>query len=117
MAYFSTASAPECRNPAGKNRIWEIFQLSSRTRPANRRQSPKPRRKNRPTATKTASGIPYWPSRDPIEEEGGENLYGFVGSDGIDIVDILGLTCIGKIEVMFTSSEPQTIPGLPDPLL
>jgi RHS repeat-associated protein len=32
-----------------------------------------------------------WPSRDPIEEEGGINLYGFVGNDGIDRVDYLGL--------------------------
>jgi RHS repeat-associated protein len=32
-----------------------------------------------------------WPSRDPIEEEGGLNLYGFVGNDALAYVDILGL--------------------------
>jgi RHS repeat-associated protein len=32
-----------------------------------------------------------WPSRDPIEERGGENLYGFVGSDSINHFDHLGL--------------------------
>ncbi|MCX6868282.1 MAG: hypothetical protein NTV46_19165 [Verrucomicrobia bacterium] len=32
-----------------------------------------------------------WPSRDPIEEEGGENLYGFVGNDGASSWDKLGL--------------------------
>ena len=32
-----------------------------------------------------------WPSRDPIEEEGGGNLYGFVGNDGISGRDFLGL--------------------------
>ncbi len=32
-----------------------------------------------------------WPSRDPIEEEGGVNLYGFVKNDGVDWVDALGL--------------------------
>jgi len=32
-----------------------------------------------------------WPSRDPIEEEGGLNLYGFVGSDGVNKLDNLGL--------------------------
>ena len=32
-----------------------------------------------------------WPSRDPIEEEGGVNLYGFVGNDGPNIVDHNGL--------------------------
>ena len=32
-----------------------------------------------------------WPNRDPIEEEGGDNLYGFVGNDGTNNHDILGL--------------------------
>ncbi|TAG07868.1 MAG: RHS repeat-associated core domain-containing protein, partial [Verrucomicrobia bacterium] len=32
-----------------------------------------------------------WPSRDPIGEEGGGNLYGFVGNDGFNRWDILGL--------------------------
>lgn len=31
-----------------------------------------------------------WPSRDPIEEEGGINLYGFVGNDPANTVDPLG---------------------------
>jgi RHS repeat-associated protein len=31
-----------------------------------------------------------WPSRDLIEESGGMNLYGFVGNDGINLVDLLG---------------------------
>ena len=29
-----------------------------------------------------------WASRDPIEEQGGVNLYGFVGNNGIDRWDI-----------------------------
>lgn len=32
-----------------------------------------------------------WVSRDPIGEQGGVNLYGFVGNDANDIVDVLGL--------------------------
>ena len=32
-----------------------------------------------------------WLSRDPIEENGGLNLYGMVGNDTIDSVDLLGL--------------------------
>jgi RHS repeat-associated protein len=32
-----------------------------------------------------------WPSRDPIEEEGGMNLYGFVSNDGVANIDILGM--------------------------
>ena len=32
-----------------------------------------------------------WPARDPIGEEGGVNLYGFVGNDGVDLADVFGL--------------------------
>jgi RHS repeat-associated protein len=31
-----------------------------------------------------------WINRDPIEESGGMNLYGFVGNDGVDRWDLLG---------------------------
>ena len=40
---------------------------------------------------KTASGRPAWPSRDPILENGGINLYGFVGNQAINKIDLLGL--------------------------
>jgi RHS repeat-associated protein len=32
-----------------------------------------------------------WPSRDPIEEKGGVNLYSFVENDGVDQLDSLGM--------------------------
>ena len=32
-----------------------------------------------------------WPSRDPVGEKGGMNVYGFVGNDGISDFDCLGL--------------------------
>jgi uncharacterized protein RhaS with RHS repeats len=32
-----------------------------------------------------------WPSRDPIEEEGGLNLYGYVENDSLNYIDSLGL--------------------------
>ena len=92
MAYFSTEPASERRNVTGKNRVWDFFRLSNETHPANRRQPAQPRRKIRPTAMKTASGIPSWPSRDPIGEDGGLNLYGFVENDGVNQADDLGLT-------------------------
>ena len=69
MAYLSTATAPERRNLTGKNRVWDFFRLSNETRPAKRRQPAQPRRKIRPTAMKPVSGIPYWPSRDPLGDE------------------------------------------------
>jgi integrase/recombinase XerD len=37
-----------------------------------------------------------WPSRDPIQEKGGINLYGFVGNNGLNRVDVLGLAPPGK---------------------
>ena len=91
MAYFSTAPAPGRRTLTAKNRVWDFFQMSSKTHPANRRQPAQPRRKPRPTPTKTVAGIPYWPARDPIGEEGGVNLYGFVENDGVNEFDGLGL--------------------------
>ena len=41
-----------------------------------------------------------WPSRDPIEEEGGVNMYGFVVNDGVNRWDYLGLKkpCCGDKE-------------------
>ncbi|MDF1710867.1 MAG: RHS repeat-associated core domain-containing protein, partial [Akkermansiaceae bacterium] len=37
-----------------------------------------------------------WPSRDPIGERGGVNLYGMVGNDSVNWVDFLGLESTGK---------------------
>ena len=38
-----------------------------------------------------------WPSRDPIGEEGGVNLYKFVGNDGLNNNDMLGLFSCDKL--------------------
>ena len=91
MAYFSTEPASERRNVTGKNRVWDFFRLSNETHPANRRRPAQPRRKIDPTPMKTASGIPYWPSRDPIGERGGKNLYAFDSNSTISRWDYLGL--------------------------
>ena len=48
-----------------------------------------------------------WPSRDPIEEEGGLNLYGFVGNDGINLSDFLGLA---EIITDMTNGKTYWIP-------
>ena len=45
-----------------------------------------------PCAYEPASGRPEWPSRDPIEEQGGWNLYGFVANDAVSRYDALGLS-------------------------
>jgi integrase/recombinase XerD len=46
-----------------------------------------------------------WPSRDPIEEEGGLNLYGFVGNDGLGKIDVLGKEFWDWIQTLFDSAD------------
>jgi RHS repeat-associated protein len=49
-----------------------------------------------------------WLSRDPIEEQGGLNLYGFVNNDPVNGVDVLGLYEY-EWEGNFTSDEKRAI--------
>jgi RHS repeat-associated protein len=37
-----------------------------------------------------------WLNRDPIEEQGGLNLYAFVGNDPVNAIDIIGLRRMGR---------------------
>ena len=102
MGITATYARPAKTHPTGKNRVWGNFWISNRTHLANRRNPQKLHRKNRPTPTKPASGVEYygyryydpvtgrWPSRDPIGERGGINLYGFVGNDGVNDWDLYG---------------------------
>ena len=54
-----------------------------------------------------------WPSRDPIAERGGINLYGFVGNDGARRVDILGLVekspCYFKVCIKIDQSAYEEL--------
>ena len=53
-----------------------------------------------------------WLNRDPIEEEGGENLYLFCRNNGISLFDIMGLKCtLGTFNVLSIkiTSTPQWI--------
>jgi hypothetical protein len=43
------------------------------------------------------SGRPFFINRDPIEEAGGANLYGFCGNDGIDNFDVNGNSWLSKL--------------------
>jgi RHS repeat-associated protein len=57
-----------------------------------------------------------WPSRDPIEENGGVNLYGFVYNDGVNQWDYLGLAGgWGGIEPLI-QPDPTTGESLPIPV-
>ena len=98
MGYYTKTrtSAPEKSDPTAKNRVGEFFASAPKTRRENRSQTQQPRQENRLTSTKPASGRTLWPSRDPIEERGGINLYGFVGNDGINRWDRLGFFIGGQ---------------------
>jgi hypothetical protein len=116
MGYFLTAPAHRRRTLTAKNRVWDFFALSSKTHPANRRQPAQPRRKIHPVPTKTVSGIPYWPARDPIGEKGGKNLYGYARNSPLSGSDYLGLepdprcvTCEGGKTEALKSPEWETM--------
>lgn len=49
-----------------------------------------------------------WASKDPIGEEGGVNLYGFVGNDGLAWIDVLGL----KIGDPFKCADAAAVDAL-----
>lgn len=56
-----------------------------------------------------------WLSRDPIGEEGGYNLYGFVENDGVNFIDPLGLdrfyaTVVGKSYIATIGPQTQQLP-------
>jgi RHS repeat-associated protein len=95
--------APRACARGAKTRVW-VF-CGKRTTRARRSapQTEKPHLVAKATATKTASGVRYygfryynpsagrWLSRDPIEEEGGVNLYAMAKNDLLNRFDLLGL--------------------------
>jgi hypothetical protein len=93
---LSTTPTPQTRASRAcvrgpKNRVWGFYRRPASRAPVFGSQATKPRRVALATATKTASGPSLWPSRDPIDERGGLNLYGMVGNDSINRWDYLGL--------------------------
>ena len=56
-----------------------------------------------------------WLSRDPIGEAGGVNLYGFVGNDGVNNVDILGREVLPVGQLDFTKLAPFSNAPAPAP--
>jgi hypothetical protein len=90
VGFYATSSCIRKGDPAPKNRVWRFFEDPNKSHPANRLQAPELRRENRLPPTRIASGLSLWPSRDPIGERGGLNLYGFVGNAPPHTVDVLG---------------------------
>lgn len=60
-----------------------------------------------------SSGTGRWLGRDPIEENGGMNLNGFLNNDGVNLYDILGLAwTLKSIDSISWSSTGSSIVGL-----
>jgi len=55
-----------------------------------------------------------WLNRDPIEENGGVNLYGFVNNDSINKIDLLGNALIWSMHLVYpaTGKAKSNIPNL-----
>ena len=89
-------------HPPSENRVWKIFLESENCVGENPAFGQCSRREKSATATILVSGVRFygfryydpetgrWPNRDPIEEQGGYNLYAFVGNDGVNFWDLLG---------------------------
>jgi hypothetical protein len=70
-----------CRRPSGRLR-------------ARRPQVADPASGCRACAYETASGRGFWPNRDPLEEEGGLNLYCQSFNAVVNLVDVLGRSSV-----------------------
>ena len=111
MVALNENFAPEKTAPRLKNRVGNFFSGTpdcvGSDRPATRNRIGE----KRSCSYDIASGVTYygfryydpvtgrWPSRDPIEEEGGLNLYGMLYNDTINYYDYLGLTKADIIEL------------------
>lgn len=92
---LSTAPTPQNRASRGrarglKTRVWGFCRRPASRAPVFGLQTTKPRRVAKVAATKTASGPSQWLSRDPIEEDGGINLYAYAWNDPVNLFDADG---------------------------
>jgi len=90
VGFYATSPCQAKGDPTPKNRVWRFFRVCSGSHPGNRLQPPQLRREIAPTATRIASGLSCWPSRDPIGERGGVNLYGFLRNNSVSLIDVKG---------------------------
>jgi RHS repeat-associated protein len=102
MVALNENFAPSKTHPRSKNRVGDFFSGTPDCVGSDRSATRNRIGENRPCSYDIASGVTYygfryydpvtgrWPSRDPIGEQGGLNLYGMVGNDAINNYDILG---------------------------
>ena len=108
MVAFAADYAPTTEASDVKNRARGIFLAVEVRAGENGRESRHPRRGKVGLSYETASGPTNFLNRDPIEEQGGLNLYGFVGNDPVNAWDYLGLDfiAVGTRPVQGTEALP-----------
>ena len=120
MGYSLTEQYGQSAPTPSKNRVWDFLGNPNKRTYKIGVQSLQPRREKCPVPTVSASdafrfstkytdqdtGLSYygfryydphtgrWLNRDPLGEDGGVNLYGFAGNDGVNSIDPLGLDFI-----------------------
>ncbi len=90
MVAFAADYAPTTEAPDAENRARGIFLAVEVHAGENGVESRHPRREKAALSYETASGPTNWLNRDPINEWGGLNLYGFVQNDPVNRWDYLG---------------------------
>jgi hypothetical protein len=91
MVALNTAYAPSKTLTRSGNRVGDFFCEAGERVGKNGLASRIATKEKTSCSYELASGRPVWPSRDPIEEEGGLNLYGFGGNNPINEWDMLGM--------------------------
>jgi RHS repeat-associated protein len=103
----SVASWRVNADPPSKNRVWDFFGETQSRTSVSWSQVVEPHREIDPEVTTTAQDAEYtalyyygyryyspelgrWPSRDPIGEHGGINVFSFVHNAAVELVDTLG---------------------------
>lgn len=90
MVAINEAYAPSETGTPTQNRVGRFFERTQsracQSQPASRTAT----KEKAVVVTITVSGRPFWPSRDPLGEQGGLNLYGFVENNPNGYIDFLG---------------------------
>ena len=106
MIDLQPETLPENESLRLKNRVGDFFCENGDRVGKNDSETRTSTKEKSGYAYETVSGMRYygyrfydpqtgrWLNRDPLEEDGGVNLYGFVGNDAIDYIDRLGLQYI-----------------------
>jgi hypothetical protein len=90
VGYFLPAPVPANHAVHPENRVMGFGGKNDLGLLTTCRAAPQPRRENYDHRTETVPGIPFWPSRDPVGEKGGINVFASSTNDSVNRIDVLG---------------------------